>query len=142
MDFPYNECQRFSDFRKKFRIAYKRKVVDKMISDLDDSYVNKKYAKLYDLLNELEMKNVFVENDKLNEKIVNSIEENHYFIEDLFGTMELSHWKVAHKICELAVRYNLAENVIAYINSIDYTCDKSATDRYEFLLKNKLLSGK
>ena len=42
-------------------------------------YVNKKYAKLYDLLYELDMKNVFVKNDQLNEDIINSIKENHYF---------------------------------------------------------------
>ena len=42
-------------------------------------YVNKKYAKLYDLLYELDMKNVFVKNDQLNEDIINSIKENHHF---------------------------------------------------------------
>ena len=54
--------------------------------------------------------------------------------------MELSQWAVAHKICELAMRYGFAEDVSAYIKSIDYRADMSATDRYEFLLKNKLFS--
>lgn len=140
LDFPYNECQRFTDFRKKLKRAYEREMIDQMIDNLRDSYVNKKYAKLYDLLYELDMKNVFVKNDKLNEDIINSIKENHYFIEDLFGTMELLQWEVAHKICELAMRCGFAEDVSAYIKSIDYRADMSATDRYEFLLKNKLFS--
>ena len=142
LDFPYNECQRFGDFRNKLRMAYDCEMVDQMINNLSDSYANKKYAQLHDLLYELDMKNVFAENDKLNDKITSSIKENNYFIEDLFGSMEWSQWEVAHKICELAMRYNFAEDVIAYIKSIDYTIDKSATDRYEFLLKNKLFSEK
>ena len=83
------------------------------------------------------MKNIFVKNNKLNENIINSIKKNHYFIEDLFGTMELSQWEVAHKICEIAMRYGFAEDVIAYIKSIDCGTDLSAKNRYEILLRVK-----
>ena len=138
LDFPsYNECQRFTDFRTKLKTAYEGEKVEQMINDLCNSYVNKKYAKLYDLLCEVDMKNIFVKNNKLNENIINSIKKNHYFIEDLFGTMESSQWEVAHKICEIAMRYGFAEDVIAYIRSIDCGTDLSAKNRYEILLKVK-----
>ena len=138
LDFSYNECQRFNDFRKKLKIAYEREMVAQMINNLCDSYINKKYAKLYDYLYELQIKNIFVENNKLNREIINNIKKNNYFIEDLFGTMEYSQWEIAHIICELAVQYNFDVELIAYIKSLDCTNDKSAAERYAFLLENKL----
>lgn len=109
-----------------------------MINNLKNSYANKKYAELCDCLRELDRGAIFVENESLNDEILGIIKSNNFFIDDLFGTIEVSQWEVAHIICEIAVRYKFAEDIITYIQNKDYGTDKSAAERYTSLLKNKL----
>jgi len=138
LDYPYRGCQRFVVFRERFKTAYKHNEIRKMIKNLKNSYVNKKYAELCDCLRELDRGAIFVENKGLNSEIVDIIKSNKFFIDDLSGTIEVSQWEAAHIICEIAVRYNFAEDVITFIRSKDYGTDQSTTERYMFLLKNKL----
>lgn len=138
LDYPFEGCQRFADFRKKFTVAYEQNEIKKMINNLNDLYANKNYAKLYDWLGELARRAVFSKNNTLDKEILAVIKANNFFIEDLFATIAPSQWEVAHKICELALRYGFYEDIIAYIKSIDYKNDKSAMERYDYLIEKKL----
>ncbi len=73
--------------------------------------------------------------------IFNTIKECNFFIDDLFGNISYSQWEVAHQICELSNDYNFSNEVIIFINDIDFKDDQSAKERYEFLIQNKLRSN-
>ena len=70
-----------------------------------------------------------------------TVKSNKFFIENLFATIDIPQWEVAHKICEVAVRFGFAEDVATFIKSIDYKDDNSAKERYDFLLTKKLKGG-
>ena len=138
MELPFFGCKRFLSFTKKLKTAYESKQISEMVNNLNNLHCNGKYSELYDLLCEIERRALFVVDNNLNNDILNCITSNNFFIENLFGTIETSRWDVAHKICEVAVRYDFAEDVATYIKSIDYQDDSSAKERYDFLLTNKL----
>ena len=135
MDFPFNENQRFGTFKRKLKNAYKHKQITIMVDKLNNSYANSNFAELYDCLDELDRRAVFSENHVLNSDILKTLKSNGYFIGDLFNTIDCALWQVACTICEIAVRYNFAEEVVTHIKSIDFRKDKSAKYRYDSLLK-------
>ena len=138
LDYPFKGCQRFADFRKKFKMAYEHNEIRKMAKKLDDSNVNRNYTELYECLCEIDGKVVFAKNNSLEKYIFDVFKSNNFFIDNLFGTIDPSQWDVALKVCELALRYGFYEDIIAYIKSIDYKNDKSARERYDYLIEKKL----
>ena len=135
MDFPLNNNQRFVTFTGKVKNAYKQNKITIMVDRLNHSYANRKFAELCDCLTDLERKVIFNENHVLNSDVLKTLKSNGYFIGDLFNTIDYALWQVACTICEIAVRYNFAEEVVTYIKSIDFSKDKSAEGRYMSLLK-------
>ena len=72
--------------------------------------------------------------------IFNTIKECNFFIDDLFGSISYSQWDVAHQMCELSNDYNFSDEVIDFINGMNFKDDQSAKERYDFLIQNKLHS--
>lgn len=138
MDLPFGGCKRYLAFSKKIKATYDSKQISTMVNNLNNSYLNGKYSELYDLLCEIERMSVFMVNNNLHNDILSFIKLNNFFIENLFDTIEMAQWEVAHKICEVAVRFGFTEDVAAYIKSLDYEDDNSAKERYDFLLTKKL----
>ena len=141
IDLPFGGCERYLSFSKKLKATYDSKQISTMANNLNDSHRNGKYSELYDLLCEIERRSLFALNSNLPEDVLNVIKSNKFFIENLFATIDIPQWEVAHKICDVAVRFCFAEDVVAYIKSIDYKADISAKERYEYLLNNKLNCG-
>ena len=73
--------------------------------------------------------------------IFNTIKGCNFFIDDLFGSISYPQWDVAHQMCELSNDYNFSDEVIDFINSMNFEDDKSAKERYDFLIQNKLRSN-
>lgn len=142
MDMPFGGCERYISFSNKFKATYEKKQILKMVNNLNSSHLNGKYSELYDFLCEIERRVLFAVNNNLHSDVLNVIKSNKFFIENLFDTIDIPQWQVAHKICEVAVRFGFAEDVATYIKSIDYKDDNSAKERYDFLLYNKLKCGK
>lgn len=138
MELPFGGCKRYLSFSKKMKSKYDSKQISTMVNNLNDSYRNGKYTEVYDFLGEIERMSLFAVNNNLHNDILNAIKSNNFFIENLFDTIEMSQWEVAHKICEVAVRFGFTEDVAAYIKSLDYEDDNSAKERYDFLLTKKL----
>ena len=138
MDLPFGGCKRYIAFSKKMKATYDSNQISSMVNNLHNSYLNGKYSELYDLLCEIERMSVFMVNNNLNNDILNAIKSNNFFIENLFDTIEMSQWEVAHKICEVAIRFGFTEDVAAYIENLDYEDDNSAKERYDYLLTKKL----
>ena len=76
----------------------------------------------------------------LDKDILDAINECNFFIDDLFGTISDPQWGVAHRICHLSVECNFANQIIEYINSLEFDNNQSAKDRYTYLLNDKLRS--
>lgn len=138
MELSFGGCKRYLSFSKKMKSKYDSKQISTMVNNLNDSYRNGKYTEVYDFLGEIERMSVFMVNNNLNNDILNAIKSNNFFIENLFDTIEMSQWEVAHKICEVAIRFGFTEDVAAYIESLDYEDDNSAKERYDYLLTKKL----
>lgn len=138
MDLPFSGCKRYLVFSKKMKATYDSNRISSMVNNLHNSYLNGKYSELYDLLCEIERMSVFMVNNNFNNDILNAIKSNNFFIENLFDTIEMLQWEVAHKICEVAIRFGFTEDVAAYIESVDYEDDNSAKERYDYLLTKKL----
>ena len=138
MELSFGGCKRYLSFSKKMKSKYDSKQISTMVNNLNDSYRNGKYTEVYDFLGEIERMSVFMVNNNLNNDILNAIKSNNFFIENLFDTREMSQWEVAHKICEVAIRFGFTEDVAAYIESLDYEDDNSAKERYDYLLTKKL----
>ena len=138
IDLPFGGCERYLSFSKKLKATYESKQISTMANNLNNSYRNGKYSELYDLLCDIERRSLFALNSNLPEDVLNVIKSNKFFIENLFDTIDIPQWEVAHKICDVAVRFGFAADVAAYIESIDYKADVSAKERYEYLLNDKL----
>lgn len=138
MELPFGGCKRYLSFSKKMKSKYDSKQISTMVNNLNDSYRNGKYTEVYDFLGEIERMSLFAVNNNLHNDILNAIKSNNFFIENLFDTIEMSQWEVAHKICEVAIRFGFTEDVAAYIESLDYEDDNSAKERYDYLLTKKL----
>ncbi len=141
IDLPFGGCERYLSFSKKLKATYESKQISTMVNNLNNSHRNGKYSELYDLLCEIERRSLFALNNNLPEDVLNVIKSNKFFIENLFATIDIPQWEVAHKICEVAVRFGFAEDVATFIKSIDYKDDNSAKERYDFLLTKKLKGG-
>ncbi len=132
---------RLIQFRETFMEIRIEMFVSKMCSDLKKLYKDKKYSAILDKLNSISRNNIYSTTEERRRILVNdilsTIEECNFFIDDLFGDISYSQWDVAHQICELSNEYSFSDKLIDFIKSINFKGDKSAEERYNFLLQNK-----
>lgn len=136
------EPPRLTQFRNAFVKTRLNLLISNMCSELDNLYKEKRYPVITDRLNTISRGNIYynVNDGKyfLNENILVAIKECNFFIDDLFGNVSPSQWNVALQICDLSKQYNFSDELILFINDLDFKNDKSAEDRYTFLIQNKL----
>lgn len=138
IDRPFGGCERFISFSNKLKVAREKNQIEMMVQTINRAYKNKKYTVLYDSLCELARNPVFTENKTLRNKVLDTIKFNNFFIEDLFGSIDSSQWDVALKICDISLYFGFADDIIAYIKTIDCKNDYSAKKRYDILLRDML----
>ena len=138
------ENSRLIQFRNAFREARLEMFVSNLCSDLKNIYREKKYPVMIDRLNSISRNTIYstvLEGKRfLVDDIFNTIKECNFFIDDLFGSISYPQWDVAHQMCELSNDYNFLDEVIDFINGINFKDDQSAKERYDFLIQNKLHS--
>lgn len=132
---------RLIQFRKNFMEIRIEMFVSKMCADLKKLYKDKKYSAIVDKLNSISRNSIYstIKEGKrfLLNDIFSTIKECNFFMDDLFGDISYSQWDVAHQICELSNEYSFSDELIDSIKSINFKGDKSAEERYNFLLQNK-----
>jgi len=136
------ENLRFVKFKNKFREKRLETLVSNMCSDLRILYSEKKYPVIMDKINAVSREDNYaiVKEGKryLAEDILDTIKECNFFIDDLFGNISYSQWSLAHQICELSNDYNFSDQLREYINNMDFNADRSAQERYTYLIQKKL----
>ena len=137
---------RLTKFRDAIKIARVEKRIEQMCIELKDLYKKRKYSMLINKINLISDDRIYFldkkEQQVLAEKITDTFRECNYFIDDLFGDITIPQWELAHLMCSLAYHYSFFDQLIEYLLSIDYKDDRSAKQRYEYLIKDKLHHNK
>ena len=135
------ETARLRNFADSLFDAIRKKHISIMTFELKNLYKSKKYHLLLDKLVAVSNENLYsYSNDEKNflrSDILDTIIECNFFIDDLFGTISYDQWGVAHRICEISIKYHFSDKVIEYIRGLDFNGNRSAKEKYDALLINK-----
>ena len=134
------DTPRIKQFKEAFNKAKTKIFIEKINSDLSSLYTQKKYPNIQDKLNTISNNEICWNNDSdkrlINQTILDTIRNCNFFIDNLFGDISFAQWSVANKICSLSKESNFSDEVISFINNLEFNGDKSAEERYTILLKD------
>ena len=128
----------FKIFSNKLESKYHEALLNERLNILENLWQQKEYSKLKSELYDFTSKSYCHEKgkyDTLSPKITDMFRKNEYFLSGLLENIDVAQWELAHRICDYALKYNFKEEVIDFINSIDFKSSESARERYGFLLQ-------
>lgn len=129
-----NKC---NEFIIKLRDNYKKNTIDKLLSNIDIFFNNDDYKNLEITLTQMKV-TINSENDKYIDEVINKLQFNKWYLNDLDRTINSYKWRCILKLCSFYISSDkMYLSVKEYLNTFKLkNNDLTVVDRINILLNN------
>ncbi|MFI3167502.1 MAG: ATP-binding protein [Bacillota bacterium] len=127
------ECKEYSKFLQEFEIDLKPVRICQVISKIKELVKRQDIDLEVQILNAMNTSLLYT-SDKLDEKFLELLKTNEFFLPDLSNTITSQEWKTAGVMCLVASKHNFQSELHDYINVTYANCDVITREKVDTLL--------